>query len=360
MSIVEPPYATYREQRKNPSRLARRCRLQEPPALSSREIEDTESPEQGASSKYKLRHGHGKGSNLGWTWNRPVRSNSASGHSIDTWCEVGKSIMPSQYPKFTGRKDHCTWQSKDHYKWQKDHRNWQRITIRNIKHWKMMSRSKKGAMLPRVSRKNEHKNTVLNKLLIWQSRKGKNQCIFHVPLQSSRDNIKKETLYIPGCSYRAADIISFLGCPLENKIGVISSSVRKIRPLRAPGVSRRIEHVPPRKRKNQKSSKTEFSRLWPHVISCRLAPGGAHPHPEFESEPGPYNPGIEGENTGTTGWTYSRRANFCWSRDCDASTERGATPRQPMWGEYYKGTAQMHDERIHLVTCGKCKTKGTD
>ena len=155
----------------------------------------------------------------------------------------------------------------------------------------MMIRSEKRAMLPRVSRKHEHKNIVLHKLLIRQSHKRKNHRLVHAPLQSSRDNIKKKTLYILGSSYRAEKTIKTLGCPLGNKIWVMSSSFRNIKPRRAPGVSRRIEHVSPRKRKNQKSSKPEFRRLWPHVISCRLAPGGAHPHPEFKSEPGPYNPG---------------------------------------------------------------------
>ena len=87
--------------------------------------------------KFILRHGGAYEFDLGRSCIscKPVRGDSASGHSLDTWCEVGRHL-PSQYPKGTVRKtlkgdaiqkardgDHCKWH-----------------TERKIKHWKKMLR----------------------------------------------------------------------------------------------------------------------------------------------------------------------------------------------------------------------------
>ena len=149
---------------KNPARFARSAACRGPPALSTQEREDHCTVVYTTQErKFILRHGGAYEFDLGRSCisSKPVRGDSASGHSLDTWCEVGRHL-PSQYPKGTVRKtlksdaiqkardgDHCKWH-----------------TEKKIKHWKKMLR--RGTfMLQKGLRNEEHRGgTVLNKLIL--------------------------------------------------------------------------------------------------------------------------------------------------------------------------------------------------
>ena len=135
--------------------------------LSGHSVGPRKSSKQGASSKYSqytLRHGgNWCESDFGRLCisSKPVRGDSASGHSLDTWCEVGRHL-PSQYPKGTVRetlKGDAIQKARDG-----DHCKWH--TERKIKHWKKMLRRGR-FMLQKGLRNEEHRGgTVLNKLIL--------------------------------------------------------------------------------------------------------------------------------------------------------------------------------------------------
>ena len=300
---------------KNPSRLARSAACRGPPALSTQAREDHCTVVYTTQErKFILRHGGAYEFDLGRSCIscKPVRGDSASGHSLDTWCEVGRHL-PSQYPKGTVRKTlkgDAIQKARDG-----DHCKWQRDTERKIKHWKKMLRRGR-FMLQKGLRNEEHRGgTVLNKLILGDAcNKSQYDSVTNGQrsMKWQQSGILNPRYFTQHCFKTVSDIEGKSECRPGTKFMSFSSISDKVGSRR--GCLKRAPHVT-RKTKHQNTeflSKSGIYREWPHVIICGLSPGGAHPCIVYKPKPNPYNPGRGRKHRDNKKVNYFSRSKCFW------------------------------------------------
>ena len=201
-------------------------------ALSGHSVGPLKTPKQGASSKHS-QHTFRHGGNCCETdfgrhriSSKPVRNKWTSGLLL-TRCTKRHDLETRKNQKDyykTGINQVLLCDANDDY-------GKQLAKAYRIKHWKTMIRRIERTMI----QKKEHRGTALIKLLILFDDAGNEGQDDTTIRQHSK---KYQRGFFPNylTSPRAGDTIKTLGCPLRNRISIMPSSCRNIKPRRAPGI----------------------------------------------------------------------------------------------------------------------------